>query len=138
MFGKNPESMRCECGWLNHRRKDDAPDKPLDKCEACGKEGTPSRDLDTINVVVIAIDERDKRIRQHAESHNLRVVQLSTNRWIVLLDDGFASFTIGDKAQGGGYAYRTMKIVHGPADWQSTGKYIKENTPELPKYLNKK
>lgn len=132
----NPESMLCECGWLNYRKKSDAvPNKPLDKCEACGKEGKPSRVLDNINLVLIGAEERERRICEHAKSHNLRVVQLSKNRWIVVVEGGYASFSIGTNGQGGGRAYVELKILNGPADWKGTTDYLRANTPELPQYL---
>lgn len=124
--------LRCEsCGWITVRTKSN-PNKSLEKCEACGEAGKPVSHMDVACLVMTLADLRSERLRQHADKHNLKVIQLSKYKWIIVEDSCYSSVSYGDGAV---RAFRTMRVVQGSASWQDTAKYIRKNTPDLPNYL---
>lgn len=115
-------------------------------CEACGQKPEIKQDgiqqfqvkfRDDVAPVVCALAEQvSQRLREHAEKHELQVVQISKNRWVILRYRGEVT-RFGLKDGSASWAYRSLEVVQEAADWKTTTDYIRKHTPELPAYLRK-
>lgn len=127
------------CGWHTAGRIKGPPPLACDKCgqSALNPNGTNASEWrEDVACLCMSLSEWSSRgIQQEAEKHGLMVYQISKNRYVVLRAG--APCTVGWKSEDkpGKWGYMSLEAVHGPADWQSTAKYVIEKTEPLPAHL---